>query len=353
MMMKRMQWERIELILKNPFTVSYGTSATRTAFWLRLAGDEGWGEGTIPFYYGIDFQDMTDFWDDCASRSEPFPDKVDEIQRWIGTAAPSPAIAAVDIAFHDRIGKQQGMPLYKLYNLPAPEPRVTSYTLSIDTPEAMAAMAEQVRACPYIKIKLGAPGQEALDEERLRSIRAVRPDAKIRLDANAGWRAEDAVSLIRRLEKFDLELIEQPTAKEDIEGMGEVQRTTDIPIVADESVRTLEDIDRIHQAGVRGVNLKLMKCGGIAPAIAMIERARSYGMQVMLGCMVETSVGVGAMSHLMGIADWVDLDTPLLIANDPFSGLTYTENATVIAPTGFGLGLHLQNNEQEISDFNG
>lgn len=353
MMMKRMQWERIELILKNPFTVSYGTSATRTAFWLRLAGDEGWGEGTIPFYYGIDFQDMTDFWDDCASRSEPFPDKVDEIQRWIGTAAPSPAIAAVDIAFHDRIGKQQGMPLYKLYNLPAPEPRVTSYTLSIDTPEAMAAMAEQVRACPYIKIKLGAPGQEALDEERLRSIRAVRPDAKIRLDANAGWRAEDAVSLIRRLEKFDLELIEQPTAKEDIEGMGDVQRATDIPIVADESVRTLEDIDRIHQAGVRGVNLKLMKCGGIAPAIAMIERARSYGMQVMLGCMVETSVGVGAMSHLMGIADWVDLDTPLLIANDPFSGLTYTENATVIAPTGFGLGLHLQNNEQEISDFNG
>lgn len=353
MMMKRMQWERIELILKNPFTVSYGTSATRTAFWLRLAGDEGWGEGTIPFYYGIDFQDMTDFWDDCASRSEPFPDKVDEIQRWIGTAAPSPAIAAVDIAFHDRIGKQQGMPLYKLYDLPAPEPRVTSYTLSIDTPEAMAAMAEQVRACPYIKIKLGAPGQEALDEERLRSIRAVRPDAKIRLDANAGWRAEDAVSLIRRLEKFDLELIEQPTAKEDIEGMGDVQRATDIPIVADESVRTLEDIDRIHQAGVRGVNVKLMKCGGIAPAIAMIERARSYGMQVMLGCMVETSVGVGAMSHLMGIADWVDLDTPLLIANDPFSGLTYTENATVIAPTGFGLGLHLQNNEQEISDFNG
>ncbi len=351
-MMKRMQWERIELILKNPFTVSYGSSTTRTAFWLRLAGDEGWGEGTIPFYYGIDFQDMTDFWDDCARRSEPFPDKVDEIQRWIGAAAPSPAIAAVDIAFHDRIGKQQGLPLYKLYNLPAPEPMITSYTLSIDTPEAMAAMAEQVRAYPYIKIKLGAPGQEALDEERLRAIRTARPDARIRLDANAGWRAEDAVSLVRRLEKFDLEVIEQPTAKDDIEGMGEVQRATDIPIVADESVRTLEDIDRLHQAGVRGINVKLMKCGGIAPAITMIERARSYGMHVMLGCMVETSVGVGAMSQLMGIADWVDLDTPLLIANDPFSGLTYTENAAVIAPTGFGLGLHLQNNKQEIDNSN-
>lgn len=353
MMMKRMQWERIELILRNPFTVSYGSSTTRTAFWLRLAGDEGWGEGTIPFYYGIDFQDMTDFWDDCARRNEPFPDKVEEIQRWIGTAAPSPAIAAVDIAFHDRIGKQQRMPLYRLYNLPVPEPKITSYTLSIDTPEAMAAMAEQVKAYPYIKIKLGAPGQEALDEERLRAIREVRPDAKIRLDANAGWRAEDAVSLIRRLEKFDLELIEQPTAKDDIEGMGVVQRATDLPIVADESVRTLEDIDRLHQAGVRGINVKLMKCGGVAPAITMIERARSYGMQVMLGCMVETSIGVGAMSQLMGTADWVDLDTPLLIANDPFSGLTYTENATVIAPTGFGLGLHLKNNEQEIGDSNG
>lgn len=339
---KRLSWERIELILKTPFTVSYGSSTTRTAFWLRLAEDEGWGEGTIPFYYGIDFIEMTDFWDRCAERTDPFPESVADIHAWIGSAAPSPAIAALDIAFHDRLGKQRSQALYQLYNLPAPEPVITSYTLSIDTPESMAAMAEKVRNYPNLKIKLGAPGQESQDEERLRAIRAVRPDAKIRLDANAGWRAEDAVSLVRRLEKFDLELVEQPTGKDDIAGMGLVQKATDIPIVADESVRTLQDIDQLHAADVRGVNIKLMKCGGIAPAVEMIQRARSYGMQVMLGCMVETSIGVSAMSQLMGIADWVDLDTPLLIANDPFSGLSYRSNAAVIAPKGAGLGLRLK-----------
>ncbi len=346
-MKKRLTWTELPLILKTPFTVSYGSSSTRTAFWVRLENDMGWGEGTIPFYYGIDFNAMTDFWDESALREDPFPETVDQIQPWIhngrASAPPSPAVAALDIAFHDRIGRLQQLPLYRLYDLPQPQPKVTSYTISIDTPEAMAQMALSLKDYLCLKIKLGAPGEEDLDEARLKAIREVRPDVRLRLDANAGWDSEDAVKLVRRLEKFELELIEQPTSKNDFAGMGAVQRATSIPIVADESLQTIADIDRLHEAGVKGINLKLMKCGGLAPAVAMIRRARDYGLKVMLGCMVETSVGVAAMSHLIGIADWIDLDTPLLISNDPFDGLAYQTDATLIPPTGTGIGLTLKN----------
>jgi len=345
-MPKRLTWTELILNLKSPFTVSYGSSDTRTAYWIRLEEDSGWGEGTIPFYYGIDFKDMTDFWDRCALREDPFPETINAIHPWIGDDAPAPAIAALDIAFHDRIGKKTGKAIYELYDLPAPHPMTTSYTISIDTPENMAQMALRINRYPLIKIKLGSPGQEDLDEARIAAIRTVRPDAKLRLDANAGWKTDDAVKLVKRLEKYNIELIEQPTAKFDILGMGHVQAETPIPIVADESLQTLDDIEKLHRAGIQGINIKLMKCGGIAPAVKMIQKARSYGMKIMLGCMVETSIGVGAMASLIGLADWIDLDTPLLISNDPFSGLTYTEDATLIPPAGPGLGLKLKNSER-------
>lgn len=341
-MNKRLSWTELTLKLKNPFTVSYGSSTTRPAFWIRLENDEGWGEGTIPFYYGIDFKTMTDYWDEVALKQEPFPESVEAIAGWIDHSAPKPAQTALDIAFHDRLGKLQNKPLYQLLDAPKPQPMITTYTISIDTPEEMARMAASIPNYPFLKIKLGAPGQEDVDEARLEAIRKVRPDAKLRIDANAGWKADDAIQLVKRLKKFDLELIEQPTAKDDFEGMGIVQSETDIPVVADESVQTIDDIDRLHAAGVQGINLKLMKCGGLTNGTAMLKRARSYGMKVMLGCMVETSVGVGAMAHLMGLADWIDLDTPMLISNDPFEGLTYTENATLIPPEGPGIGLKMK-----------
>ncbi len=341
-MEKCLSWTELTLHLKTPFTVSYGSSTTRTAFWIRLKNDEGWGEGTIPFYYGIDFKTMTAAWDRAAEQDKPFPDTIEEVPGWIDPGAPKPAQAALDIALHDRIGKQRNKPLHQILGVPEPKPMITSYTISIDTPETMARMAAQAASFPIIKIKLGTPGQEALDEARLEAIRSARPDARLRIDANAGWEAAGAIQLVRRLEKFDLELIEQPTAKEDITGMGLVQAETGIPVVADESVQSLEDIDRLHAAGVQGINLKLMKSGGLANGLAMLRRAKSYGMKIMLGCMVETSVGVGAMAHLMGLADWIDLDTPLLISNDPFLGLTYTEDATLLPPEGAGIGLRLK-----------
>jgi L-alanine-DL-glutamate epimerase-like enolase superfamily enzyme len=131
--------------------------------------------------------------------------------------------------------------------------------------------------------------------------------------------------------------------------MGRVQAAVDVPVVADESLQTLADVDRLAAAGVRGINLKLMKVGGIGPGLAIIRRARELGLQVMLGCMVETSLGVTAMAHLSGLADWLDLDAPLLIRNDPFSGLQYDDHAHIHLPLRPGIGVIMATNWRNLA----
>ena len=202
-------------------------------------------------------------------------------------------------------------------------------------------MARKIAGYPVIKVKLGSQGEEAAreDEARLAAIRAVRPDARLRIDANAGWTPEEAVVRLKALEKFDLEMVEQPVAKHDFAGMGYVQAHTALPVVADESVQTLDDVERLAAVGVAGINLKLMKVGGLAPALILLMRARQLGMKVMLGCMVETSLGPTAMLHLAGLADWLDLDSPLLISNDPFQGVIYDEHANLYLPDRPGIGV--------------
>jgi L-alanine-DL-glutamate epimerase-like enolase superfamily enzyme len=136
-----------------------------------------------------------------------------------------------------------------------------------------------------------------------------------------------------------LALIEQPVPKDDIAGLGYVQAHTDVPIVADETVRTLADVEQLAAAGVCGINLKLMKVGGLSPCLRLLKRARKLGLRVMLGCMIETSLGVTAMAHLAGLADWLDLDAPLLVANDPFGGLSYDAQARIQLPERPGIGV--------------
>lgn len=328
-------WEKIILKLRNPFRLSYGVSETRQAFWLRLAGDEGWGEGTIPPYYGVSDEAMIDLWQEAAQREAPLPADPNEIAGWVGQHGPAAARCALELALYDRIGRERGLPLWRLLDLPQPQPQPTSFTIAVDEPQAMARMAAGLAEFPVIKMKLAGDGQ---DEARLAAVRQARPDVHLRVDANAGWSLDQAVTIVRRMEAYALEMIEQPLGKDAIEDMGRLQAETDIPIVADESVQTLEDVDRLAEAGVRGINVKLMKAGGITPALRMILRARERGMQVMLGCMVETSLGTTAMAHLMGLARWFDLDAPMLIANDPFEGITYAAGASVMLPDRPGIG---------------
>ncbi len=333
--MTLLSFEKISLNLRNPFRISYGVSDTRNAYWIRLKDDEGWGEGTIPPYYQVDAGEMTRFWERAAQQEAAFPDDPADIPAWIGGDGPPPARCALELALYDRIAHRRGLPLYRLLGLPKPELYPTSFTIAIDTPQAMAQMALQIRDYPIIKVKLGSDD----DEARLAAIRAARPDAHLRIDVNAGWTRDEAFRSVREMEKYNLEMIEQPLVKNDIEGLGLVQASTDIPIVADESVTCLEDVERLADAGVRGINLKLMKVGGLTPALQILHRAIDKGMQVMLGCMIETSIGTTAMAHLAGLADWYDLDAPMLITNDPFDGIQYDQHACFTIPDRPGIGV--------------
>ena len=334
-----LRWEKIVLKLRNPFRLSYGVSETRQAFWLRLPGDEGWGEGTIPPYYGVADDAMEAVWRAAAESGRELPDDPTEIEAWVGGQGPAPARCALDLALYDRIARRHGLPLYELLGLPKPAPMPTSFTIAIDTPEAMARMAAENRHMPIIKVKLGSDD----DESRLKAIRAARPDARLRVDANAGWSLQEAIYQVQALESYDLEMIEQPLPKDQIEAMGEVQTHTHLPLVADESVQTLQDVERLAAAGVRGINLKLMKVGGLTLGLRILKRARELGLQVMLGCMVETSLGTTAMAHLAGLADWLDLDAPLLVSNDPFDGVTYSPTLDLSIPDRPGIGVQLKN----------
>ena len=339
-MAHRLTWEKITLKLRNPFRLSYGTSEERQAYWIRLANDEGWGEGTIPPYYHVDQAENEALWQKASESKNAFPESVGDIGAWVGSEGPAVARCALDLALHDRIGKLSGQPLYQLLGLPCPKPMKSSFTIAVDTPAEMAVMAKKFMNYSILKIKLAGDGQ---DIARLAAIRTARPEVKLRVDANAGWKAEDAVVLVRDLERFDLEMIEQPVEKEDIAGMGIVQAFTKIPIVADESVQTLADVDALAKAGVRGINIKLMKSGGLTPAVAMIKRSHELGLRVMLGCMIETSIGTTAMAHLAGMAEWLDLDAPVLISNDPFNGMTFDDSAEVMIPDRPGIGAILKN----------
>ena len=332
-----LRWELLTLQLRNPFRLSYGVSETRQAYWIRLADDAGWGEGTIPPYYRVDPTAMTECWERAAKQTLPFPDEIDDIPHWL-PEGPAPARSALELALADRIAKNRGLPLYQLLNLPKPPNLTTSFTIAIDTPDAMARMATEIPDYSVIKLKLGSDD----DESRVRAVRQARPDAKLRVDANAGWTLDEAIAHLNWLEQYDLELIEQPLARDQHRAMGELQHRTAIPVVADESVQTLEDIEQLAAAGVRGINLKLMKVGGLTSALKILKRSRELGMQVMLGCMIETSIGTTAMAHLAGLADWIDLDSPLLINNDPFDGITYDRQARITVPDRPGIGAILK-----------
>jgi L-alanine-DL-glutamate epimerase-like enolase superfamily enzyme len=334
-----LRWEKLTLELRNPFRLSYGVSDTRETYWLRLADDSGWGEATLPPYYGVDLTQMGVFWQSVADLALELPEAAADVPAWMAAlpGGSAPARCALEMALYDRVGRQQGLPLYQLFGLPQPQPHATSFTIAIDTPEAMAQMAASRPDYPIFKIKLGSED----DPARLRAIRAARPDIRLRVDANAAWSYAEALRLLPALEAIGLEMIEQPLGKDEHEAMGQLQKHTRIPLVADESVQSLADVERLAAAGVAGINVKLMKVGGLTNAVTILRRAQQLGLRSMLGCMIETSVGTCAMAQLTGLAEWIDLDAPLLIRNDPFCGLSYDQNLRISLPDRPGIGVIL------------
>lgn len=242
------------------------------------------------------------------------------------------ARCALDIALHDLIGKVVGQPVYELRGLSAVIPP-TDFTVGIDEPAIVGQRAAKAAHFPALKIKLGGPQ----DLETLEAVRAVFT-GPIRVDANTGWEPEEAVALIPELVRLGVELIEQPFPARRLDQLQWLQERSVLPIVADESCVLPEDLEGLVGV-VAGVNVKLAKCGGIGPAKRMLERARQLGFSTFLGCMAETSVGIAGSAAVASLVDWVDLDGPLLLADDPFQGLELGSDFRWILPTGPGLGL--------------
>ncbi len=326
----------LTLNLKTTFRVAHGASDQRHNVLARIEhnGLIGYGEAAAVPYYG-DTQDSLMAYIDAVPPLGDNPCALEDVLNALPEGAHA-AQAAVDIALHDLWGKLLGQPLYRLFGLtPAPLPQ-TSFTISIDSPEAMARAARE-SGYPIIKVKLGPDDPES-------AIAAIRSatNARLRVDANAGWTPQQALDLIPRLEKYDLEFIEQPLPAGDVESYrwlhaGLRQKGVKLGIFADESVKTAADVAR-YAGAIDGVVVKLMKTGGIREALRTIHTARALGMDIMLSCMVESSVGVTAAAHLAPLCDYLDLDGPLLVANDPFTGVQY-DGATLTLPSGPGLGV--------------
>jgi L-Ala-D/L-Glu epimerase len=328
----QLSWEPLTLDLKTPFRIAHGTFQQRHNVLVRL--DEGIGEAPAVVYYGETQAVILDYLARVPDLGDD-PFDLDAVLNRLPSGSRA-ARAAIDIALHDLWGKRLSQPLFRLFGLNPQALPLTSFTIAMDEPEVMARQAKE-SGYPVLKIKLGGDR----DEEIVSAIRKAT-DAVLRVDANAGWSRETAARLIPRLAEQGLELIEQPLAAEDIEGLRWLRRQmrtegVKLPILADESVRTARDVARLAGA-VDGVVIKLMKTKGLRGALQAIHTARALDMQVMLSCMVETSVGVTAAAHLAPLCDYVDLDGPLLIKHDPYVGLRY-QGARMILPETPGIGV--------------
>jgi len=242
------------------------------------------------------------------------------------------AKCALDIALHDLAGKVAGVPVHRLIGL-SDEIPPTDFTIGIDEPAIVAERAARAARFPALKIKVGGEN----DLETLRAVRGVY-DGPIRVDANTGWTLDGAIGLLPALVDLGVELIEQPFPARRLDDLRRLQEVSSLPIVADESAVTIDDLDGLVGV-VAGVNVKLAKCGGVGPAARMLARARELGFRTFLGCMEETSVGIAASAAVASLADWVDLDGNLLLADDPFEGLELGSDCRWLLADRPGLGL--------------
>jgi len=242
------------------------------------------------------------------------------------------AKCALDIALHDLAGRIAGMPVHALLGL-SPVIPPTDFTIGIDEPAIVAERAARAARFPALKIKLGGP----TDLATLESVRAVY-GGPIRVDANTGWSLDGARRLLPELVRLGVELVEQPFPARRLDDLAALQAETALPIVADESAVTIDDLDGLVGL-VAGVNVKLAKCGGVGPAARMLAHARALGFRTFLGCMEETSLGIAASAAVASLADWVDLDGCLLLADDPFTGLELGEDCRWRLADSPGLGI--------------
>ena len=337
--------EVLRLGLRDPFRIArteHGGGHEVTTVIVELEDDRfpglvGYGEGYPDAYYGETPATMAAVWPlllDAVGQPEPTSpglvaagEAMAGAIRWNGAAK-----CALDSALLDLVGRATGTPAWRLLGL-SPSIPPTDFTLGLDEPSVVAELARRAGAFPALKIKVGGPA----DLATLRAVREVY-DGPIRVDANTGWTPDVAVMLLPELVALGVELIEQPFPARRLDWLAGLQQRSTLPIVADESCVTDEDLDGL--VGVTaGVNVKLAKCGGPGPAARMLARARGLGFRTFVGCMEETSVVIAASAAVASLADWVDLDGSLLLADDPFTGLDLGADHAWVLGDAPGLGV--------------
>jgi L-alanine-DL-glutamate epimerase-like enolase superfamily enzyme len=318
------------LRLSEPFRIAHGTSAERTV--LRLRCGNAVGEAPFVPYYQESVQDTLRWIEALAWHGADIPPQ-----------GPRAGRLALDLLRHDLIGKQRNQTLGELWQLDAFKAPPGGRSLGI--PADLETFAEKVRDTArqfrVLKLKLGS-GNTEFDEAIAARAREVAPNAFIFADANGGWSAAEAARLIPRLASLGLKFVEQPIHHQHgLEGWKELRAllpSSPLPLFADESAQRSDDVIRLNGM-IDGVNVKLLKGGSFAEARNTIRTARELGMKVMLGCMIESSIGVTAAAHLAPLADWIDLDGNLYVANDDYEGMTYDANGAMIMPKRPGLGV--------------
>lgn len=318
----RISHEVVDLKTRYPFVIARGGYAAHENVVVKLIGDdgvEGLGEAAPNRYYGESVATVVSALEQFAPvlgsadgwSLEAIDTSLDRVLR--GNNAAKSAISA---ALHDIAGKRLGVPVYRLWGLDAADAGESSFTIGIADNDGLRQRVADAAQYPILKVKLGTDR----DMEIIRVVRDAAPDKRLRVDANAAWTASHAVRMIDFLADNDVEYVEQPVAQHDIEGFRFVRARSKLPIFADESCLVSTDVPKLAGA-VDGINLKLAKCGSLREAIRIVHTARAFGMYVMAGCMIESSLGISAIAQLAPLLDHADFDGAALLSNDPFDGV--------------------------------
>lgn len=333
--------------------ISRGTTAQTTNIWLRIQeeGIEGWGEAS-PFSVSKNQTKDTNLL--LAELKQLIPDlevfhplQRQEINQKLQQLNISSAIrAAIDMALYDWLGKKTGLPLWQILGLNSASLVPISVTIGISTPEVALNRLrdwQHTLDVKMLKLKLGNPQGITADQDLVVAIKQAAPETRLTVDANGGWNFDDAVYMCQWLEQQGVEYIEQPLPVTLDNQLLALSTASPLPIFVDESCFTSADIPRLANS-VAGVNLKIMKTGGITEAIRSIQVAQACGLKVMFGCYSDSSLANTAMAHLAPWADYLDLDSHLNLTDDPFCGATINQGRLVLNhQPGLGVTYHADN----------
>jgi len=326
-----------ELQLKHVFTLASGSRSTTPVMLTEIEYDNitGYGEASMPPYLGESQATADKFLKlvDLSKFASPF--LIEDIMAYVDQLAPGnyAAKASVDIALHDLVGKLMNQPWYRIWGLNPGSTPNTSFTIGIDKPDIVREKVHEASPYRILKVKLG----QGNDKEMIQAVRSVT-DTLICVDVNQGWTdREKALEMTQWLKEQGVVFVEQPMSKTAVDDIAWLTQNSPLPIIADEAIQTIADFKKV-QGVYSGINVKLMKCGGLLAAYKMIAMAKALGMKVMIGCMTETSCAVTAAAQLSPMVDWADLDGNLLISNDVFEGLTI-RNGKIVLPDRPGIGI--------------